>query len=261
MGGPCDVDRLPTAAGNVKESITTATPAYKSENAWTDLGLTLPIFLGYHLCVVFLPVHNAADWVTHQMAELASNDLRIYAALTLAIGTALVASLVVIGRGHSLRLARFGGIAIEAMIYAVTLRLVASSVVGRLKLDNLPTEALTTVQSSPFAGIVLSMGAGFYEELAFRVGLFAILGRLVWLAFVATPLPFARLIFWLGWSVFSAAAFSAWHHVGHFGEPFTVQAFVFRWVSGLVFTAIFAWRGFAPAVWTHALYDIWVLVL
>src|SRR5664279_4954254 len=53
----------------------------------------------------------------------------------------------------------------------------------------------------------------------------------------------------------------AWHHVGHFGEPFTVQAFVFRWVSGLVFTAIFAWRGFAPAVWTHALSDHWVLVL
>jgi hypothetical protein len=25
--------------------------------------------------------------------------------------------------------------------------------------------------------------------------------------------------------------------------------------------AIYAFRGFAPAVWTHALYDVWVLVL
>jgi hypothetical protein len=105
------------------------------------------------------------------------------------------------------------------------------------------------------------MGAGFYEELAFRVGLFAVLGRLVWLAFWATPLPFFKWIFWLGWAIVSAAAFSAWHHVGRFGEPFSLQAFVFRWVSGLVFTVIFSFRGFAPAVWTHALYDIWVLVM
>ncbi len=245
----------------VEESAKTPTPEYKRENAWTDLGLTLPIFLGYHLCVVFLPVRNAADWVTHEMAELASNDLRVYAAVTLAIGLVMVTSLVAIGRGHSLRLTRFVGIAIEAVVYAVAMRVVASSVVGQLKLDSMTPETLAPVQNSPFASIVLSMGAGFYEELAFRVCLFAVLGRLVWLAFVATPQPFFKLAFWLSWAVLSSAAFSAWHHVGAYGEPFTMQAFVFRWVSGLAFTAIFALRGFAPAVWTHALYDIWVLVL
>ncbi len=245
----------------VKALAKTPTPEYKRENAWTDLGLTLPIFLGYHLCVVFLPVRNAADWVTHQMAELASNDLRIYAAVTLAIGLVLVTSLAAMGRGHSLRWTRFVGIVIEAVVYAVTMRVVASSVVGQLKLDSLPPEALAPGSNSAFASIVLSMGAGFYEELAFRVFLFAILGRLVWLAFVATPIPFYKFVFWLGWAVVSSAAFSAWHHFGTFGEPFTLEAFVFRWVSGLAFTAIFALRGFAPAVWTHALYDIWVLVL
>jgi len=245
----------------VKESPKSQTPEYRRENAWTDLGLTLPIFLGYHLCVVFLPVRNAADWVTHQMAELASNDLRVYAAVTLAIGLTFVTALVAIGRGHSLRLTRFVGIAIEAVVYAVTMRLVASSVVGRLKLDGAGTTDITALQSGPFAGVVLSLGAGFYEELAFRVCLFAILGRLVWLAFVSTPVPFFKVLFWLVWATISSAVFSAWHHVGPFGEPFTLQAFVFRWVSGLAFTAIFALRGFAPAVWTHALYDIWVLVL
>ena len=245
----------------MKETQKGQSPEYKRENAWTDLGLTLPIFLGYHLCVVFLPVRNAADWVTHQMAELAANDMRVYAAVTLAIGLTLVTALVAIGRGHSLRLTRFAGVIVEAVIYAVTLRLVASSVVGRLKLDGAAGTDLATLQNSPFAGVVLSMGAGFYEELAFRVCLFAVLGRLIWLAFVATPLPFLRLVFWLGWAAISSALFSAWHHVGAFGEPFTLQAFVFRWVSGLIFTAIFALRGFAPAVWTHALYDIWVLVL
>ena len=31
-------------------------------------------------------------------------------------------------------------------------------------------------------------------------------------------------------------------------------------VLGLVLTLIYATRGFAAAVWTHALYDVWVLV-
>ncbi|MGE5784841.1 MAG: hypothetical protein ACM3ZE_09620, partial [Myxococcales bacterium] len=67
--------------------------------------------------------------------------------------------------------------------------------------------------------------------------------------------------FWVAWALLISMLFSAWHHVGDFGEPFTLNAFVFRWVSGLVFTLIFALRGFATAVWTHTLYDIWVLVL
>jgi hypothetical protein len=245
----------------VKDIQKTSTPAYKTENAWSDLGLTLPIFVGYHLCVVFLPIHNAADWLTHQLAELASNDLRVYVALTLTIGVALVATLVALGRGHSLRLARFAGIIVEATVYAVAMRVVASAVVGRLRLDGSDSTTLATVTASPFAGIVLSMGAGFYEELAFRVGLFAVLGRLVWLAFVANPIPAMKWLFWLGWALLTSAIFSGWHHVGRFGEPFSLQAFVFRWVSGFVFTVIFALRGFAPAVWTHTLYDIWVLVM
>ena len=44
------------------------------------------------------------------------------------------------------------------------------------------------------------------------------------------------------------------------GDDFALKVFVFRWVCGIVFTLVYAFRGFAPAVWTHALYHIWVLV-
>ena len=46
-----------------------------------------------------------------------------------------------------------------------------------------------------------------------------------------------------------------------FGDPFALPSFAFRFVLGVVLTLIFVLRGFAAAVWAHALYDIWVLVL
>ena len=69
----------------------------------------------------------------------------------------------------------------------------------------------------------------------------------------------ARLIPFV-WAFVAALVFSAWHYVGPFGDDFELKSFVFRWVCGLVFTLIYAFRGFAPAVWTHVIYDVWVLV-
>lgn len=45
------------------------------------------------------------------------------------------------------------------------------------------------------------------------------------------------------------------------GEAFELRSFVFRFVCGMVFTVIYAFRGFAPAVWKHALYDVGAGVL
>ncbi len=62
------------------------------------------------------------------------------------------------------------------------------------------------------------------------------------------------------WALACAAAFSAMHYVGPFGEPFEARSFVARAVLGLALTLVYASRGFAAAVWTHTLYDVWVLV-
>jgi hypothetical protein len=71
---------------------------------------------------------------------------------------------------------------------------------------------------------------------------------------------FAAFVATAGWGVVESVAFSAWHYTGSLGDSFELSSFVFRTVCGLVLTAIFALRGFAPAVWTHALYDVWVMI-
>ena len=221
-----------------------------------DLALTLPIFVVYHLGVVWMDVQNAADIVTRELKGLASSSLPLYSGLTLAIGAAFSGILLVLGRGHTLRWQRFALVATEGVLYAVAMRLVASYVVGKIHLDaGLPPPAEAP---SFFTAIVLSLGAGLYEEIAFRVVLFGI-GRRLLLAIFPEATPGQRVMASLAWAATAAAVFSGWHYFGQFGEPFELRSFVFRWVCGLVFTVIYAFRGFAPVVWTHALYDIWVM--
>jgi hypothetical protein len=218
-----------------------------------DLVLTLPMFIGYHLGVIFLPVRNAADVVTRELVALADHDMAAYGGLTLGIGLVFVVVLGLAGRGHALRWQRFAAIALEGVVYAVAMRLAAAYVVGKVFLG--PPE----IVSSPFAGLVMSFGAGFYEEIAFRVVLFGLGFRALLFLFPIT-VPLKRVLLATGWAAVAAAVFSGWHYVGSMGDPFDPRSFVFRWVCGMVFTTIFALRGFAPAVWTHTVYDVWVLV-
>jgi hypothetical protein len=225
-----------------------------------DLALTLPIFVAYHLGVVWLDVQNAADLVTRELKALASSSLLLYSGLTLAIGAAFAAVLLMLGRGHTLRAQRFVFVCVEGVLYAVAMRLVASYVVGQVPLGAgvLESSGLPPHELGLFPAVVLSLGAGFYEELAFRVGLYW-LGLRTILAVFPEAAPGQRLLTHIAWAIAAAAVFSAWHYVGAFGDSFDLRTFVFRWVCGLVFTVIYAFRGFAPVVWTHALYDIWVL--
>ncbi len=100
-------------------------------------------------------------------------------------------------------------------------------------------------------GVMVSLGAGLYEELLFRV---VLVGSLLW---------GARKV--LGWGavasgtlaiVGGALIFSAFHYVGAYGDPFTVTSFTFRAIAGLAFSGLYVLRGFGITAWTHALYDI-----
>jgi hypothetical protein len=123
-----------------------------------------------------------------------------------------------------------------------------------------------------FVGFIMSLGAGFYEELGFRVLLFGLGAKvLVWLfgkqrmelagTASAGGFSFRSLVVIVGWAVVCAVVFSGVHYIGPMADSFKLTSFTFRAVLGLILTLIFATRGFAAAVWTHAIYDVWVLVL
>jgi hypothetical protein len=235
--------------------------------AWGELALTLPVFLVYQLGVVFLDVRNATDLVTSRLLEVSHGDRLTYLGLTASIGIVMSAVFAVLGRGQALHGRKVLQIAAEGAAYAIAMGAATSWIVGRLFAG---PPARAAVEGGPLTGLIMSLGAGFYEELAFRAVLFGLGAKLlVWLfvkqkvALVggAPALSLKAVVIMVVWALVCAGAFSAMHYVGSLGDPFDMRSFVARAVLGLALTLVYATRGFAAAVWTHALYDVWVLVL
>jgi len=104
--------------------------------------------------------------------------------------------------------------------------------------------------------VVMSLGAGVYEETVFRLGIMAGLAALL-----ERGVGFRRWVAALVALIVSSVLFSAMHHIPPYGDPFTIGVFTFRVLAGACFALIFWFRGFAVAVYTHALYDLYVLVV
>ena len=138
-----------------------------------------------------------------------------------------------------------------ALLFGVVVGLVTAQLVSslqRLAVGGLDDMGWTTA-------LMVSLGAGLYEELLFRVVL------------VSALLFVAKKVFGLGpvasgtFAVLAGAVvFSAFHYVGPFGDRLQLGSFVFRTVAGLAFSGLYVTRGFGITAWTHALYDIFLLI-
>lgn len=154
-------------------------------------------------------------------------------------------------RAVPLRLKTFASMALESCVYAVLLGMVVGTAT-RMIVNNLPGPlSMAPLTELPMSeAIVLSLGAGLYEELVFRVllvgGLFAALrgsGLRQGQAGVVAVL-------------LASVMFSAFHYIGPYGDPWALSSFLFRFLAGLAFSALFLTRGFGIAAWSHALYDL-----
>jgi len=161
-------------------------------------------------------------------------------------------------RHHPGRLDRryFGLMLAESVVYAVLLGGVVSTLTSLLLSPMLSAvQAAAPVRLGLGSQLVLSLGAGIYEELLFRVllvsGLLALGLRLGWKRPAAVSVAV----------VLAALIFSAFHYVGPLGDTFTLASFTFRAVAGLVLSGLYVARGFGITAWSHALYDVGLTLL
>lgn len=104
--------------------------------------------------------------------------------------------------------------------------------------------------------LVISLGAGIYEELLFRV---LLVGVLLWAC--RSLVRMGRLAAAVTAVVLGAVIFSAFHYIGALGDTFTLASFTFRAIAGLAFSVLFVTRGLGITAWTHALYDLGLTLL
>lgn len=225
-----------------------------------SLLFALPLLLIYELLEAISPVRaqggvirNGADVVLTSLFTflLGARGPLVFMALVIGV------SLWLIRRDRSagpLRpstfVAMFGESVILALLFGVVVGTVTMRLVG-------PLRALAAgggIGGTVLERLTLSIGAGLYEELLFRVVLVALLANGFRL------LGIGRVAAGAAATVVGALLFSAFHYIGPLGDPLTLESFVFRALAGLAFSALYLLRGFGITAWTHALYDVAVLV-
>jgi hypothetical protein len=147
------------------------------------------------------------------------------------------------------------GMLLESVGYAAMFGFVVSGLTAMLLRVPLMTITGPPATLSLGTHLVVSLGAGIYEELLFRVLLVS---------------GFAALGIAIGWSrpiavwaavVASAVVFSSFHYVGPFGDVLTLSSFTFRFIAGMMLSGLYVARGYGITAWTHALYDVALALL
>ena len=102
--------------------------------------------------------------------------------------------------------------------------------------------------------VTLAVGAGIYEEFLFRVLLIA--GISVILGFIFQWSDKTR-----NWAamVIAAGIFSSFHFIGEYGDFFSFNIFMVRFLAGIALGTLYFLRGFGITAWSHAVYDLIVL--
>jgi hypothetical protein len=232
-----------------------------------SLTFALPLLLAYEVLAFSLSrdevtgVRNGADVLLKSLfLTLGGRDgLVVFGALLVGGGAWLVGKDY--RRSRSIEPHIFALMAVESVLYALAFGLVTGTLTGLL-LPGLPaighasSLALRSLADwSLPTQLMISLGAGIYEELLFRV---ILVSGLAWLA---------RRVF--GWSVaasggfalvIGALIFSAFHYIGPYGDRLELGSFTFRAVAGVLFSGLYLLRGFGITAWTHALYDVFLAV-
>ncbi|MFB6374420.1 MAG: hypothetical protein ABEN55_15165 [Bradymonadaceae bacterium] len=190
----------------------------KTRDPYANLILVLPLFVAYQFGILLTGgVRNGVDFMTDLLFLAAGQNLWTYLAINLGIILAFVVALVVMRDKGNFKLEIWPWVIGESTIYALFLGTGVITIMRHLGMGQL----LATGAGGHFGLIdklVLSIGAGMYEELVFRL---ILTGGLFWLA---------------------------------------RRSFLFRFFAGVILAVIYYLRGFAVAVYTHAIYDIMVMV-
>ena len=227
-----------------------------------SLLFALPLLVLYEVMAAILghgesqAIRNGADVLLKSafMALLGEQGPLVFGVLLIGVALWLVIRDL---RAHGSRLSPriFAVMAAESIVLALAFGIVVASSTTRVLAPFAALVQTPMQELDLMTQLMVSLGAGLYEELLFRVLLVGAVAALGARVFGWRPLPAGVVAVGLG-----ALVFSAFHYIGPFADPLEAGSFTFRLIAGIFFSALFVARGFGITAWTHALYDVFLLV-
>lgn len=238
---------LPTASGGYWN---------QSRRPLTCLLFVLPLLVCYEVGMIWLgpgALRNGADvWLQQFFSIVGFSGFLLLPIVTVA---ALLGWHHMSGQPWRTSPSVLYTMAAECSLFAMVLVVVAHLHAVALSVDAAPIACgVANVSSAElyFGHMARYCGAGIYEELLFRLMMVPLVMAGIGLAIASRRVKVGMAL------VLTSVLFSIAHYIGPHGESFQVYTFVFRWVAGCFFAALFVFRGFGIAAGTHALYDILV---
>jgi len=230
--------------------------ASSAKRPLTILVFLLPLILAYEVCLAL--VLRSGDGILTNTAH--GTILELFAAFGIAptnglfLGGALI--VVVLLVWHLLNNDTWrvepsvpGFMFVESLVLAIPLIVLGLLIANRADLS-VPSGTVDVTKLGLLEKLAISIGAGLYEELLFRMVIIAAIHALlvdlakmpaVWGATIAVAI--------------SATGFCWYHH------PVEIGSGLFYLLAGLYFGAVFFWRGFGIVVGVHATYDVIVFLM
>jgi hypothetical protein len=247
--------------------MTAPTPLAPRQSYWEltrsprySLTFALPLLLAYEALAVALNqgtgtgIRNGADVLLRSLSATVLGDRG-----PLLLGGLVALALLLLAwrdarrSSGALRPRLFALMLLESAVLAVAFGFVVGVITAQL-LNALPLAIGQLEHMSWPVVFMVSLGAGLYEELVFRV---LLVSALLFLG--KTVLGLGRVPAVTFAVVLGAVIFSGFHYIGPYGDPIEAPSFIFRTVAGLAFSALYVLRGFGVTAWTHALYDVFLL--
>ena len=222
----------------------------RSRNLPKSFLFILPLLAFYEIGIVIYGTEtkNAADVLVKKPFEIFGDSASLaFNSLIIIIS---FCSIFYVEKKKRLSCGIFIPMLFESMVYGFFLGYVTLFFVH----GYLPFDITNSYAQNFIKGVIISLGAGIYEEILFRMLLLSLLYFIIIKALRINP-----IIGSLCSILICASIFSIMHYTGASGDSFSISSFSFRLVAGIVLSAIFIFRGLGIAVYTHAIYDILVI--
>lgn len=224
-----------------------------SRNPFYSFILVIPLFILYEILITLInynlpfQVRNGADVLIRRLLFFSGE----YSEFIL-IGILLICSSLFWWKGS--KLIKDDGLEyqipiimiLESLVYAVVIYL---SFIKLPEILIIGDETVSIIQT-----LTLAIGAGIFEEILFRLILFA--GTMVLLTKI---FKIDKTGAFLTALVFSSVLFSLFHYLGSFGDPFIWRSFLQRSLAGGILCGIYFFRGFGICAFCHVFYNFIVI--